>query len=135
MSGALGKKLTAKDNRPAINDRYKWVAFHGLPGEDVDFEVNCLVRTSLTNSEIEALIGFSGQNEELWELVHPYVKEWDIIWSDGKDRYEVLPPAEGGAESFRYATSGLVYAIVNSLTSEPFSKIDPKSSTPAESTE
>lgn len=136
---ALGKKLPKNAAKDAINNRYKWAEWVANDSEDddpeFDYLVRVLLRTSLTNGEVQLLADFKGKNEELWEIVYPYVKEWNITWFDGKDVYEVLPPQEGGVESFRYAPPNLCYAIVNALTTEGFRKVDPKSSKPAESTE
>lgn len=141
---ALGKKLPKNTLREAANNRYKWVEFvandsepdgEGNRDPQFDYLVRCEVRTSLTNAEIQVLADYKGTDQKLWELVYPYVRSWDVVWWDGKDNYEVLPPVEGGAESFNYAPKGLCFAIVNALTMEAFAKVSPKSSKPATTTE
>ena len=123
-----------------INDRYKtvrWRAGGDGEGEDDEYIVECLVRTSLLNSEVEALIEAEAKSEaELWETVAPYVKKWNIfaVDEDG-DVCEVLPPAEGGGASFQFAPRQLSRAIVGALIMEPFEPVDPKSLKTVESTD
>jgi hypothetical protein len=117
-----------------INNRFKWVEF---TTED-DQVIKVKVRTSLMYEEIEKLVDldFNANREELWEATYPYVTDWNLRVQDESDgqQYEVIPPSEGGVESFKYAPPNLVLAVIGALISEPFSKVDPKSSTPVETT-
>ena len=100
---ALGKKLPKNAAKSAINNRYKWAEWIANDDpeerEEFDYLVRVLLRTSLTNGEIKLLTEFDGSNEQLWEIVHPYVKEWNITWFDGTDTYEVMPPQQAGPVS------------------------------------
>ena len=135
------KKAGTGRNKPdgvVINNRYKWIEFEALNESDEPYVIRCRVRTSLLYSEVEALIKAEQEEgtEGLWEVVHPYVKEWNILYVDDEgDLCQVLPPSEGGAQSFAFAPRLLVHAIINSLMVEPFRRVDPKSSTPVESTD
>lgn len=118
-----------------VNNRFKRVEFETEDGQIVWAKV----RTSLTNEEIEALVAIDlgGNLKELHEGVYPYVTEWNVLVQDREsgDIFEVVPPAEGGPESFKYAPNDLALAIVGTLIHEPFAKVDPKSLKPVESTE
>lgn len=138
MSKSVLKKMKGSSTGPVINQRYKWVEFEAEDGS----VYRSKVRTSLINLEIESLIAVESthNHKEMCEVVAPYVEEWNlqvgIKGDDGKiEYYEVLPPAEGGPESFDYAPRNLVMAIVGTLINEPFKKIDPKSEAPVESTD
>lgn len=135
MTDSLLKRVQTPDGVVA-NQRYKWVEFEAEDGSV--FRVK--VRTSLLNEEIEALvdIDLGGNQHELWEATYKYVEDWNInvvVEEDGKDvYYAVLPPKVAGPEAFKYAPRQLVVAIIGALINEPFAKVNPKSSTPVEST-
>ena len=132
MSSVL-KKAKKKDG-VAVNSRYKWVEFETEDGQ----VIRCHVRTSLMYSEIEALVDLdvSADREKVWDAAWPYVEAWNLqVELDDGETYDVLPPKTGGPESFKFAPGQLVWAIIGALINEPFKKIDPKSSTPVESTE
>ncbi len=139
--GSVLKKSGKKTGKKGLNQRYKWVEFVTSrdENEDEEYTVRCRVRTSLMNVEIERLMEFDATKdkaEDLFEIVHPYVTDWDVqVVDEDGDLCDVIAPAEGGATSFHYAPQSLVWAIVNSLTNEAFRKVDPKSSTPVETTE
>lgn len=129
------RKAKAGSEGIVLNNRYKWVSF---TTED-DQVVRAKVRTSLVNDEVEYLstIDLNGEQEKLWEATAKYVIDWNCQVQDEEDGeiYDIIPPAEGGPESFNYAPRGLVLAIVGALIVEPFAKLDPKSLTPVESTD
>lgn len=125
-----------KPDGVVANKRFKWVEFEAEDGS----VFRCRVRTSLLNEEIEKLvdIDLGGNQHELWDATYQYVEDWNInvvVNEGGEDvYYAVLPPAKGGPESFAYAPRQLVVAIIGALINEPFAKVNPKSSTPVEST-
>ena len=123
-----------------INNRYKWVEFETEDGHIVRVKI----RTSLLGEEIEKISSINVNTidiSEMHDALHKYVEEWNILarFADeetGKEEiFEVIPPIEGGAESFKYAPKDLVYAIIGELLHESFKKVDPKSLTPVETTE
>jgi len=135
MGSAVLKKIKKGGGQQAINNRYKWVEFSA---ED-DTVYRARVRTSLLNKEVEKLVGLNmnGDQKQVHEAIHRYVEEWNITIESEEDGelYEVLPPREAGPEAFDYVPTQFVYAIIGTLINEPFTKIDPKSLTPVETTE
>jgi hypothetical protein len=138
MSSAL-LKVDKNDGGAILNARYKWVEWTTESDDENEVDpvlIRCRVRSSLVNREIEALSGLSPDDplKDIWEHAAPYVVEWNVMFQDGEDLYKVLPPAEAGPEAFQYAPPELAMAIIGSLIREPFRAVDPKSSTPVEST-
>lgn len=129
----------AKDqNRVGINERFKWVRFVDENEDGEPYTINCRVRTSLVNAEVDELIKIESErkNNKMWEAIHSYVVEWDVVYRDADgDLYEVMAPSEGGAVSFQFAPSDLGWAIVGAIIKEVFHKVDPKSLKSAESTD
>lgn len=130
----MGKRTVKPVAAPlyVIGERSKWIKYIEDGQEDDPIQFEAKVRKNLSSEEVEPLFwGTDITDPEAWEIVAPFVLDWNIAVRNEQGEIEkVSPPAEAGGEQFRLIPTRCFIAIAVDLRIKSTGMVKAKSSTP-----
>lgn len=110
--------------------RYVWVEYTDPDmGEDAP-AIHLYMRSDITTFESDELKVEEDDKREVpvfWEMVAPYVKDWNL---DDEDGNPIPPPAEAGGMQFNYIPNSIFWRIYRDLRWNSVGKLDAKRMAP-----